>query len=259
MIYKKKKQVFLLVSLIILLFVINYSFLDSALINFLNEEESVIVERVIDGDTVIVGNKSTRLLGINSPEKGELYYKEAKEFLENLVLNRSLTIEITGQDQYYRNLAYLFDGNKNINLELVEKGFANVYILDERKYENELRRVWKKCVKNNNNLCEKSKDECVDCIELRKFDYENEIVIFYNRCDFDCDLNEWEIKDEGRKRFVFEEFVLEKDREVMIKVGEGINNKEKLFWTGQKYVWTNTGDTLFLRDKEGKLILWKNY
>ena len=80
MIDKKKKQIFLLVALIILLFGINYSFLDSAVINFLNEGENVIVERVIDGDTVIINNESVRLLGINSPERGEFYYEEAKNF-----------------------------------------------------------------------------------------------------------------------------------------------------------------------------------
>lgn len=255
----KKRYILLLVVLVTLLCVINYPFLDSALTDFLNEKETIIIERVIDGDTVVVNNKSLRLLGINSPEKGELYYKEAKEFLEDLVLNKSLGVEITGQDKYYRDLVYLFDGNKNINLELVEKGFANVYILDDRKYESELREAWEKCVKSNNNLCEKSKEECSDCIELDKFDYEKEIVIFYNQCDFDCDLTAWEIKDEGRKKFVFEDFVLGEGREIKVVVGEGINSEKKLFWKGKDYVWTNTGDTLFLRDDKGRLVLWQTY
>ncbi len=271
MIYKKKKQIILLIFLISLFFIINYQFLDSALENFLNEKETIVVRRVIDGDTVIVGNKSVRLLGINSPEKGEIYYNEAKEFLEELVLNKSLTIEITGQDMYYRDLAYLFDGNKNINLELVEKGFANVYILDNKKYENDLRKEWENCVKNNNNLCEKSKDKCSDCIELRKFDYENEIMIFYNKCGFDCDLTGWTIKDEGRKKFIFKGFALGEGKSVKVIVSkapqaypetfpeEMSNRSKELFWEGQDYVWTNTGDTLFLRDSKGKLVLWRGY
>jgi len=32
-----------------------------------------------------------------------------------------------------------------------------------------------------------------------------------------------------------------------------------LFWKGKDYVWTSTGDTLFLRDDEGKLVLWEMY
>jgi len=255
----KKNYIFLLISLIILLFIINYSFLDSVLTNFLNEKETIIVRRVIDGDTIVIDNKSIRLLGINSPERGEKYYNEAKEFLEDLVLNKSLAIEITGQDMYYRDLAYLFDGNKNINLELVKEGFANLYILDNRKYENELKKAWENCIEKEINLCEKSKEKCSNCIELKKFDYENEIIIFYNKCDFDCDLNEWNIKDEGRKKFVFQNFVLEKGKEVEIIVGEGGDEEDVLFWKGQEYVWTDTGDTLFLRNEKGKLILWENY
>ncbi len=255
----KKNYIFLLISLIILLFIINYSFLDSVLTNFLNEKETIIVRRVIDGDTIVIDNKSIRLLGINSPERGEKYYNEAKEFLEDLVLNKSLAIEITGQDMYYRDLAYLFDGNKNINLELVKEGFANLYILDNRKYENELKKAWENCIEKEINLCEKSKEKCSNCIELKKFDYENEIIIFYNKCDFDCDLNEWNIKDEGRKNFVFSGFVLKEKREIKIIVGEGKDNEDELFWDGQEYVWTDTGDTLFLRDGEGGLVLWENY
>ena len=52
---------------------------------------------------------------------------------------------------------------------------------------------------------------------------------------------------------------LEKEREVAIKVGEGIDSERELFWIRKDYVWTNTGDTLFLRDAEGKLVLFESY
>ena len=71
-----------------MLFAVNYSWIDSALINFFSEQETEIVERVIDGDTIIINNKSIRLLGINSPERGEYYYAEAKAFLEEKILNK---------------------------------------------------------------------------------------------------------------------------------------------------------------------------
>jgi len=51
----------------------------------------------------------------------------------------------------------------------------------------------------------------------------------------------------------------DKGKEVMIKVGEEENTENVLFWKGESYVWTKTGDTLFLRDEEGKLVLWKGY
>ena len=70
----KKKQIFLIIFLVIILFTINYPFLDKKLENFLTDYETEIVERVIDGDTIVIDGSSVRLLGINTPERGEIYY-----------------------------------------------------------------------------------------------------------------------------------------------------------------------------------------
>ena len=41
-----------------------------------------LVKRAIDGDTIELEDSTrVRLLGINSPEEGECYYKESKNFL----------------------------------------------------------------------------------------------------------------------------------------------------------------------------------
>ena len=50
-------------------------------------EGPFIVTRVIDGDTIEINNSyKIRLSGINTPEIGECYYQEAKEFLSKLTL-----------------------------------------------------------------------------------------------------------------------------------------------------------------------------
>jgi micrococcal nuclease len=253
----KRKQIILLVLLIFLLFIINYPFLDSAVEDFLSEKE--IVTRVIDGDTVVINNESIRLLGINCPEKGEKYYQEAKDFLNKIVLDKKVSLEGNTKDIYFRKLSYLFLEGENINLKIIEEGLANVYILDNKLYEKELRNAWENCIIKNKNLCEKSEEKCGNCIELKKLDYKSQEIIFYNKCNFDCDLKDWTIKDEGRKKFIFRDFILRRNNEIKIIAGEGINNKNTLFWKGEDYVWTSAGDTLFLRDDEGKLVLWENY
>jgi len=252
---RKENQIYFLALLILLLIVLNYDFLDNFLVKeFGSLDNSVKVKRVIDGDTFVLENNVTvRLFGINTPEKGEKYYSEAKEFLDNLVLNKSVKIESFGKDKYYRELGMIFFGKENINLKMVEEGFANVYILDEKKYEEELRKSWKVCLEKEKNLCEKSLDKCAECVKLKEIIGQE--IILENVCDFSCDLNNWEIKDEGRKKFIFPEFILEK--EVKIIVGEGENSDRELFWKGEEYVWTKTGDTIFLRDDEGKLVFWK--
>ena len=128
----------------------------------------------------------------------------------------------------------------------------------ETHYE-EFKEAWEKCVKENKNLCEKSTNICSECIELKKLQHKDQEVIFYNKCSFNCDLTSWEIKDEGRKRFIFPKFILQSGKEIKIKVGIGENNEERLFWKDETYVWTKSGDTLFLRDSKEKLVLWQNY
>jgi len=248
----KKKGVILISLISLLLFVIDYSFIDEALNDFVEEEFTTVI-RIIDGDTIVVdGDIHVRLLGINTPEKGEKYYQEAKNYLENLV-NKTVQLEYTGEkiDKYGRILAYVIFED-NINIKQVENGFANVYIYGFDKYSSQLKEAWNKCLANGKNLCEKSTDKCANCIQAS---IEDQTVKLSNNCDFNCDLTKWWIKDEGRKKFVFENFILEK--EVSIIVGNGTNTQERLFWKGEDYVWTEEGDTFFLRDSYGKLVLWK--
>jgi len=260
----KQNQIQLLIYLVVLFFIVNFIFfypeLDKSTKNFFSEQDVGFVERVIDGDTIEINGTSVRLLGINCPEKREKFYSEAKSFLEDLVLNKTVRLEYgkNKYDRYQRILAYVFVSGKNVNLEIVKNGFANFYFPSGKDvYYNDFYDAWERCVKDGKNFCAGSEDKCANCIELKKFDYKNQEVIFSNKCDFECDLTGWEIKDEGRKKFIFPDFVL-KD-EVEINVGEGENNGDVLFWKGEDYVWTNTGDTIFLRDETGKLVLWWSY
>jgi hypothetical protein len=84
---------------------------------------------------------------------------------------------------------------------------------------------------------------------LNELNVKNQKVVFENICNFDCDLTKWDIKDEGRKHFVFGNFILESGKSVEITTKD----------FNETYVWTSTGDTLFLRDDSGRLVLWKSY
>ena len=162
-------------------------------------------------------------------------------------------------DLYKRTLAYIILDDKNINSEIVRSGFANLYIYNSDKYTNQLERAWEECIAKEINLCEKSDDECSNCIKLKELNVKNQTVVLYNNCSFDCNLNAWSIKDEGRKKFIFNDFTLNSKKEIKIIVGNKTNTESVLFWNDEEYVWTSTGDTLFLRDEGGKLILFKNY
>jgi micrococcal nuclease len=233
-----KRDVWILILLISLLFVINYPFLNKAIVSFLDESETGFVERVIDGDTIVINGSSIRMLGINAPEKGEKYFKESKEFLENLVLNKKVKLRFGKEktDKYRRTLAYIFLGEINVNELLIEKGFANYYFPSEKdRYYNQFLMAWEKCLSSNKNICERSKHLCVDCLDLEKI---GNYFLLKNSCKNSCDLTGWTISGEGRKIEGFPEIILEISEELRI------------------YDVDFPGD-IFVRDSESMLVLWK--
>ena len=96
--------------------------------------DSVMVTRVVDGDTVVVGENKLRLIGIDSPEleteklKGECFAMEAKERLRELVEGKEIRLEkdVSEKDKYDRLLRYVYIGEENINETLVREGFAKL-------------------------------------------------------------------------------------------------------------------------------------
>lgn len=103
------------------------------------KEETVFVTRVIDGDTIETSEGDIiRLLGINAPEKNEYYYEEATEYLKTLVENKYVRLEgdQTNKDWYGRELRYLYIGNRFVNVLMLENGYARIYLLKDKKYQN---------------------------------------------------------------------------------------------------------------------------
>jgi micrococcal nuclease len=231
-----KSLVALLVILVLALIAVNYSFLDRTLTNFIGGKENVLVERIIDGDTIETDIGNVRFLGINTPERGDFGYQESSDFLETELLNKNVTLEFIGNryDKYDRLLAYIFLNNENINIKLVELGYANYYFYEGRdKYSDELEDAWEICIENQINLCEPSNNACASCVTIG-----SDSII--NNCTFSCDITDWSIRGEGREKFIYSNNVLNPEEESFFAL-----NLE------------NTGGSLFLRDDEGKLVGWK--
>jgi micrococcal nuclease len=101
-----------------------------------------LVVDVVDGDTLWFldnGKKEKlRLSQIDAPEKKQKYGMEAKNFLENLVLGKQITINFQGKkDRYGRYLGEVMLEEENINKLLVRNGLAWVYdryVTDETYY-----------------------------------------------------------------------------------------------------------------------------
>jgi micrococcal nuclease len=84
---------------------------------------------VIDGDSIRVMHEGTateiRLQGIDCPEKGQPYGKQAKQFTSALVFGQEVTVIEKGRDRYGRILADVMrpDG-RTLNHEILKAGFA---------------------------------------------------------------------------------------------------------------------------------------
>lgn len=85
--------------------------------------------KVDDGDTFtfLSSRKSTfriRLDGIDAPEKGMPYAKKSKEFLAALLLDQVLELQVVSVDRYGRYVCKVFCNGQDVNLLMVQAGYA---------------------------------------------------------------------------------------------------------------------------------------
>ena len=100
------------------------------------------VARVVDGDTIAVGDLRVRLEGIDAPEASQTCLTrlgqpwpcgtKATNELARLVDGRQVRCEDRGLDKYNRTLGICFLGSLDINAEMVRRGFAWAFV----KYSN---------------------------------------------------------------------------------------------------------------------------
>lgn len=89
---------------------------------------AVDVIDVIDGDTIkIAGGQSVRLIGIDTPERGQCGYTEAAFVLASLIRGRPVVLvpgARTDTDRYGRLLRYVEVDGVDVNLEMIRSGRA---------------------------------------------------------------------------------------------------------------------------------------
>jgi len=204
--------------------------------NVVGEREEKVVSRVIDGDTLeLIGGEKVRLIGINTPEKSRGLYLKAKEFVQELVENKSVEIENYGFDKYGRSLAYVFIGGVNLNRKILEMGFGTLYYYEKDLHYEELRIAEEFARLNGKGLWDKSSNW--GCLKIVKFkNDEPESLVLENICDRDLKI---EFKDDATHIY---EAVIE---------GDSIYTKEF------SHIWNNEGDSIYVYDTEGLLIFYR--
>ena len=91
---------------------------------------SGFVTRVIDGDTIVVGDKSIRFALVNTPEWGDYDYTQAQYYIETIcpIGSKVLVDEDDGQTQgsFGRIIAKIYCNELNLNEEILEVGHAEI-------------------------------------------------------------------------------------------------------------------------------------
>ena len=113
--------------------------------------EAQLVERVIDGDTVVVrGVGRVRLIGVDTPETVdprrpvEFFGREASAFTKRLLEGQQVRLEYDRErtDRYGRTLAYVYlrDGTF-ANAEIVRRGYGHAYTRFPFRHLDRFRRL----------------------------------------------------------------------------------------------------------------------
>ena len=113
--------------------------------------EAQRVERVVDGDTIVVeGVGRVRLIGVDTPETVsprrpvEFFGREASAFTKRLLEGRRVRLEYDRErtDRYGRTLAYvhLADGTF-ANAEIIRRGYGHAYTRFPFRYLDRFRRL----------------------------------------------------------------------------------------------------------------------
>ncbi len=216
-------------------------------------KEPATLIKVTDGDTIhalVNGEDQTiRMLGINAPEKKMPLANESRLFLEQF-LNKTIYLQRDKEDEdkYHRKLRYIFaeNGERFLNLELLELGYVNSYIFGEQTYNEELLRAENQARSMGLGIWQKSEEKCAvqNCIILNELNASEESFIILNTCSFDCNLEGWFAKDTGRNIISLENLPAQ---------------KQTTYHSEGKEIWNDYHDSFFIFDKEGKLVIFFSY
>jgi len=98
----------------------------------------VKVVGVVDGDTFkgLTDEKQEvkyRIYGIDAPEKSQAFGTKAREFLSDLIFDKTVGIKEDSKDRYGRLIVWVFTPNKNdVSAEMLKAGMAWHY----KKYDD---------------------------------------------------------------------------------------------------------------------------
>ena len=235
-----------------------------------SDGQQVNIAHVVDGDSIeLADGRRVRYLGINTPEHGQPFFEEATAANRRLTEGQTawMVLDTQQTDRYGRILAYLWVGDRFINLELVGQGYANAYTAPPNvRYSEEILAAEKKARKAQVGLWALAGVP----IRIREIyydapgpDHENpngEWIVFENEGSDAIDLSGFSLKDGANHIYAFPSMSLEPGGVLELRSGQGRDGGGTLYWgLSEDAVWNNSGDSAYLRDTQGKLVDYFQY
>lgn len=94
-----------------------------------SDQDHVHVSHIVDGDTFDVNTgERVRLIGIDTPERGKIFYKDATKHLSELILDKDVILvkDVSDVDRYGRLLRHVYVQDRWVNEEMIKDGFARL-------------------------------------------------------------------------------------------------------------------------------------
>ncbi len=146
------------------------------------QAENITGVRAIDGDTVHAGSEKIRIIGINTPERGERCYRESKEELERLLRGKTqIQRDIVNRDRYGRLLRHLFVNGSLVSEKMIESGNAKALCIfpDMRYCELLVKREADAVNEHRGCLFKKGRD----CIRIKSVNEQGDWINIVNSCN----------------------------------------------------------------------------
>lgn len=141
------------------------------LLLFVYPLEFANLNRIIDGDTIETSLGTIRLLGINTPERGQRCFFEATNFLKNIT-GKTIIMQrdLVNKDKYDRFLRHI-NPEQSLNLQMVENGYAKSYCLfPNYQHCDEMINAQINAIQNEKGcLWKPSNNSCIKINEVNKY------------------------------------------------------------------------------------------
>lgn len=244
------------------------------------------VVRVIDGDTLDLSDADgrtvrVRLIGINAPERGECQHDESRMALELITSGGGeivLVPDLSDADRHGRKLRYLEVDGQDAGAALVRLGLAiarsyppdtlrdftyrglqdEAEAADAGRWDDEACGATGAAAPEDVSIAAEVRYDAAGDDEQNLND---EWVRFTNLGGYPLDVEGWTVADESsRHRYVFGRLQIQPGASITLYTGCGVDSLREVFWCARdSAVWSNRGDTVFLRDALGNEVVAHRY